>query len=279
MNKNMKKETASKKKKNWKKIVIIIVCVIAVLSVAQIAVLGAMGGLGPMSFLRDNMKSKLPGNAEQYHPENVPANTESTLSGKRLLFIGSSVTRGSAAMQKSVADYLAAVDGCVVTNDAINGTTLMDKSSRSYLSRIKNHGADEQYDAVIIQLSTNDASQKLTLGAVSDTTDAESFDTKTIIGSLEAIISYAQETWNCPVIIYTGTKYESAEYQAMVDVLPALQEKWGVSVIDLWNDAEMNAVSDEDYAFYMDDKIHPTQAGYYLWWLPKFESVLTEVLA
>jgi len=41
-------------------------------------------------------------------------------------------------------------------------------------------------------------------------------------------------------------------------------------VIDLWNNEEMNSVSQEDYKLYMFDKIHPTQAGYLKWWTPKF---------
>ena len=230
-----------------------------------------------MKFLRNNMKAKLPGNAEQYHPENVAANPDSPLQGKKLFFLGSSVTYGSAALEKSMADYLAAVDGCVVTKDAVNGTTLVDQGANSYVKRLKHHGADEQYDAVIVQLSTNDASKKATLGAVSEGKDG--FDTQTIVGAIEEIIRYAKETWNCPVLFYTGTHYDSELYGQMVETLYALQEKWDIGIIDQWNDPEMNAVSAEDYAFYMDDKIHPTQAGYYLWWLPNFERALTEALA
>lgn len=271
----MKKNAGTKKKRSWKKTLLIVVIVFAVLSVAQMAVLGALGGLGPMSFLRNNIKAKVPGNAEQYHPENVETHPDSPLAGKRLFFLGSSVTRGSAALEKSMADYLAAVDGCIVTKDAVNGTTLVDQGPYSYVKRLKSHGADEHYDAVIIQLSTNDASKKAKLGSISEGNDG--FDTNTIIGAMEEIIRYAQETWNCPVLFYTGTHYDSELYQQMVDALGPLSEKWGITVIDLWNAEEMNAVSEADYAFYMDDKIHPTQAGYYLWWLPKFEAVLTEV--
>ena len=40
----------------------------------------------------------------------------------------------------------------------------------------------------------------------------------------------------------------------------------------------MNAVGAEDYALYMADGIHPTQAGYLLWWTPKFELGLIDFL-
>ena len=41
----------------------------------------------------------------------------------------------------------------------------------------------------------------------------------------------------------------------------------------------MNAVSDKDYALYMGDSIHPTQAGYLQWWTPKFEEHLYKLFA
>ena len=178
-----------------------------------------------------------------------------------------------------MADYLQALDGCEVVKEAVNGTSLTDRNGSSYSSRLKKLDTNQHFDAVIVQLSTNDATQKLPLGVVSDSMDPASFDRSTIVGSMEAIIQYSMETFGCPVAFYTGTKYDSAEYEAMVEVLPELQEKWGIGVIDLWHNEEMNAVSEEDYAFYMNDKIHPTQAGYLLWWTPVFQEYLYDWLA
>ena len=53
-----------------------------------------------------------------------------------------------------------------------------------------------------------------------------------------------------------------------------IKEKWGIGVIDLYNDPEMNAVSSSDYSRYMADPIHPNETGYREWWLPKFEEYL-----
>lgn len=244
-----------------------------VLTAAQLYVLGALGGIGPLKFLRSSKLAKLPGNAAKYHPEHVKPLESSPLSGKRLLFLGSSVTNGSAAMEVSMADYISRLDNCQVVKEAVNGTTLVDKDRFSYLARLKALNADQHFDAVICQLSTNDATQKLPLGTIS-MEEHTNFHTDTVVGSMEAIISYVKKTWNCPVVFYTGTKYDSTEYQAMVDALYALRDKWDIGIIDLWNDAEMNAVSKEDYAFFMHDPIHPTQAGYLLWWTPKFQNYL-----
>ena len=57
-----------------------------------------------------------------------------------------------------------------------------------------------------------------------------------------------------------------------------LKEKWGFGLIDLWNSEEMNAVSEEDYAGYMSDGIHPNRTGYIEWWTPAFEKAIVEYM-
>ena len=63
----------------------------------------------------------------------------------------------------------------------------------------------------------------------------------------------------------------------MVALLPELEQKWGISVIDLWNDEAFNQISDEERNLYMADKIHPTQAGYLKWWTPRMEEDLYKI--
>lgn len=109
-------------------------------------------------------------------------------------------------------------------------------------------------------------------------TEGESFDTQTVAGAIEYVIAYSKETWDCPVIFYTGTKYDNEHYADMVDLLLKIQEKWGIGVIDLWNNTEMNAVSEEDYKLYMVNGIHPSRAGYLEWWTPVMEEYLIEYL-
>lgn len=77
---------------------------------------------------------------------------------------------------------------------------------------------------------------------------------------------------------FTASRYDSAAYEAMVDRLPELQEKWGIGVIDLWSSDEFNNLSDEDRKIYMADGIHPTKAGYRDWWGPEMERQLGKIL-
>ncbi|MFU2400135.1 MAG: SGNH/GDSL hydrolase family protein, partial [Clostridiales bacterium] len=105
------------------------------------------------------------------------------------------------------------------------------------------------------------------------------FDTKTVAGAIEYIICYAKEKWNCSVIFYTSPRYDSERYQSMVDTLKAAQEKWGISVIDMWNDDNLNAALSADMNLYMADKIHPTKAGYREIWTPFMEREIFAVMS
>lgn len=243
----------------------------AAAALGQLLALGALGGIGPLKFLRERRVEKHPGNGPEYAPEKLRTEPGSPLAGKRLLFLGSSVTYGSASLRTSMADYIGILDGCEIVKEAISGTTLADIGGQSYVARLKKVDKSQHFDAVICQLSTNDATRSLPLGKISDSGE---YDTATVAGAMEWIISWAKAVWNCPVYFYTGTRYESDAYQAMVDMLYALSEKWDIGIIDLWNDPEMTAVSREKYALYMHDPIHPTQAGYLLWWTPKFRESL-----
>ena len=193
------------------------------------------------------------------------------LDGKTFVFLGSSVTYGSASGGWSMADYIAEEFDCTVVKWAVSGTTLVTSNDNSYVARMENQmRRQKKCDHLIVQLSTNDATQNKPLGKLSDSMNKEDVDTTTIIGAIEYIIASAKEKWDCEVSFYTGTKYDSALYQQMVNALYDVQEKWGIGIIDLWNDEEMNAVSDRDYGRYMSDPIHPTKTGYKLWWGPKF---------
>lgn len=214
------------------------------------------------------------GNDIMYSVEKTQALDNSPIKGKTYIFLGSSVTYGSAAKGESFVDFLEKRDGITAVKEAVSGTCLVDEKDSSYVSRLKTIDKSINADAFICQLSTNDATKKKPLGRVSEGFDKNTFDTKTVAGAIEYIISYVKETWNCPVIFYTGTKYDSKQYEKMINLLYEIQKKWDIQILDLWNDEDMNSVSKEDYRLYMANGIHPTRAGYREWWLPKFEAQL-----
>lgn len=251
-----------------KVLLVILVCV----TLFGMCFAGYSFGAGPMGFLNNIRLGSLPGNADEYNMDLVEPLADSPLKDKNILFLGSSVTYGSASLQQGIPEYFAERFGCEYTKEAVSGTTLVDNGDSSYVQRLLNNvDKDEHYDLMICQLSTNDASKNLPLGEISDSKNPADFDTSTIVGAMEYIICYAKTTWSCDVMFYTGARYESEAYAKMVEQVLLLKEKWDIGVLDLWSDGEFNAISDSERTLYMNDDIHPTKAGYRDWWCPEME--------
>lgn len=199
---------------------------------------------------------------------------------EKVLFLGSSVTNGAAALYQSIPEYFGARMGCTFIKEAVDGTTLTDNGSDSYIRRLLNHvDADEKIDLLVCQLSTNDASKGLPLGEVSEKSVLEEFDTGTITGAMEYIICYAEQTWGCPVVFYTNARFESENYQEMVERLYQLADKWEIGILDLWSDDGFNQITETERALYMKDNIHPYKAGYRDWWGPELVRQLCDFLS
>ena len=219
-----------------------------------------------------------PGNGRRYDIRRVRPNPDSPLRGKTIFCLGSSVTAGMSSMGVSFTDCLSRADGCVIIREAVAASTMADLAPNSYLRRLKKHPAVRRpVDCFLCQLSTNDATFYSQLCRISDSFDPKDFDTNTTAGGIESVIAFAREAWDCPIVFFTGTKYDNPRYHKLVNLLLQMAEKWGITVIDLWHDPEMNRVSPEDYRLYMNDGVHPTKAGYLLWWTPALQRGLYRV--
>ena len=263
----------------WIRRIIVIIAVLAVVLEGMLQIYVAV---------EKKKRAEAPGNAEKYDVANLEKNSTSALEGKTIIFLGSSVTEGAAAEGQSFVELFEHQDGVQAVKEAKSGTTLVDSISipallafgngQSYADRIKKIDKEMDVDCVVCQLSTNDATMGKELGEVSGAESPEDFDTATVTGAMEYIIAYVKETWDCPVVFYTGSYYESDEYALMVGRLYELKEKWGIGIIDLYSDKEFNAIDEDAYGFYMYDEIHPTKAGYEEWWMPEMEKQLEEIL-
>ena len=239
-----------------------------ILSIFLILIIAAGGYVGNMLGVFNE------GNYGEYTLKKTEAISYSPLNRKTIIFLGSSVTAGYGSLGVSFADFLEKSDGITAVKEAVSGTTLVDIKSNSYVSRMIKIDKNIKADAFVCQLSTNDATKEMPLGEISDSFDANDFDTQTVAGAIEYLIAYAKETWNCPVIFYTQSKYDSENYAKMVDLILKIQMKWNITVIDFWNDAEINSITEDQRNLYLVDHIHPTKAGYKEWWLPKFKECL-----
>lgn len=227
---------------------------------------------------------------------------ESVLKGKTIYWLGSSVTVGQAAVNLSMADYLAARTGCISVKEAVSGTTILeDGDNHSYTYRIENgtnFDKNAKVDAFICQISTNDA-KKARLshrGEItgSTVTEISAFDKTTTLGGVEYIIAYASSVWHCPVYFYSGAHFDDegtrgnadpsgTDYGQLIDEVKEVANKWNaiegytVEVLDLFNDSAFNALAtDKYYKWGMNDPIHPRKAAYLQWWMPAFDKFLSE---
>ncbi len=177
-------------------------------------------------------------------------------------------------------EMIAERNEAICVKEALSGTTLVDQDASSYIQRMINKlDKGAHVDHFFCQLSTNDSGQNKPLGTLGDSKDIHDFDTHTIIGAIEYIIAYAKQTWGCAVSFYTNPYYYSEEYHSdlygkMVEALLQIKEKWGIGVLDFWNNEEMKNISDEQRQRWMADITHPTKEGYLEWWTPKFEEYL-----
>lgn len=217
------------------------------------------------------------GNGEAYSIDKLTKLEDSPLKDKKVLFLGSSVTDGMEAKRTSFVEALEIRTGLIPIKEAVSGTTLADVSDKSYISRLLNNVGEQEIDLFVCQLSTNDATKGIELGAIKNS-NGSNYKTETVTGALEFIFDHVEETYGCPTIVYTNPYFDNIEYSQMVDRLYELQEKWDIIIIDLFSDDSFNQLSESDRKLYMNDDIHPTRAGYIEWWTPVFERVLTETI-
>ena len=261
-------EQKTKKKLSKKQIAARVGIALLMFAAVDIVVIGWRFSFGPFAFIGESITANAAGNADEYDMSTVEPLADSPLEGKTVLFLGSSVTRGAKSQGQSLADYTATRLGANVIKEAVDGTTLVDNGSSSYIQRmIANVDTSQQIDLVVVQLSTNDATKGMPLGEIGDGTD-------TITGAMEYIASYAKQTWGCPVVFYTNTRYEGGDYESMVSRAKELAERGEIGLIDLWSSDEFNDITDEQRSLYMNDRIHPFKAGYRDWWGPEFERQL-----
>lgn len=213
------------------------------------------------------------GNSLRYSMMFVESLGETPLTGKKIVFLGSSVTFGSGSDGVAFPEYIEKRNACESKKYAVSGTTLADNGITSYVARFKLI-PDEKADLFVCQLSTNDATKNVPLGEISDGFDADGFDTSTVAGAIEFIIASAKEKWGCPVVFYNNPVYDSENYAAMVELLERIAGKWNIGVIDLWHS---EPITEEQRTVWMKDKIHPTKAGYLEWWTPIFEEYFYSV--
>jgi lysophospholipase L1-like esterase len=204
--------------------------------------------------------------------------TAHPLAGKTVYYLGSSITRGERGLNgnTSFVEQIAELTGNTYEKNAVSGTALAWRGNgSSYAERLTGTYDGVQFtwapsslpDALVVQFSTNDFSQGIALGTVTDGTAPESFDKATTLGAIESIIAKTKElSPNTKVVFYIGyvksTWGSLKAFQSAGDSLKTtLAHKWGIEVIDLLS-ADFIKVGGAEAQSYLADDIHPNELGY-----------------
>ena len=99
--------------------------------------------------VRLSKKASTDGNSLIYSVASTKPLPNSPLKGKTVIFLGSSVTFGSASKGESFVEFLAKRDGIKPIKEAVSGTTLVDNGPSSYISRMKTIDKNIKADAFI----------------------------------------------------------------------------------------------------------------------------------
>lgn len=240
------------------------------------------------------------GNASKYSPtwseSLVPLpDQHEKLKDRNILFLGSSITYGSATDGVSFADYIEKRDEATVMKLAVSSTNMAwkTKTDGSYVNRLTNYGPNQFIpDIFACQLSLNDSLNGIALGSVPEL-DFNDLDEEkvqelyekadTVGGAIGYITAYAQYYWpDCQIVFYTvRNNGYNTQYTKMRTMLYDAQKKYGmnqydkhmIEIIDMWSVKELTDVKShlETFCLYMYDNNHPKMAGYLHQWTPEFE--------
>lgn len=254
------------------------------------------------SVLSVTTKPSIDGNNSKYNPDksaglvSVPGDGKNELTGRNILFLGSSITKGSASEHVSFADYIEERDGANVRKLAESGTNMANPNDTgSYVHRFAKSSLGEfTPDIVACQLSLNDSTHGIGLGGL-PTIEFDQLDetyienlyngATTVGGAIAFITAYSYYNWpDCQVVFYTvRNNGYNTQYTKMRDKLYEAQDKYGserIKIIDMWSMGELTNIKSDlsTFCLYMYDNNHPKKAGYLYQWTRTFEDALIKYM-
>jgi len=200
-----------------------------------------------------------------------------SLLGKNVLLIGDSV--GSGAGWSGGFANLITEDfyGVTVNNASVSGAKLSGESIYYQMATAYQGGFAADY--IIFDGGGNDILNEDTEGTLDpDTYSADGygkeFDSNTIIGAFEHLVTNAQKFYpNAKIIFYNlyklhpaSTSVPFSKQRQVWDLLHNGCKKYGVSYVDLYNEGNFTPNSTEQWNAFMYDWVHINEAGYRRFW-------------
>lgn len=205
------------------------------------------------------------------------------LSGKKIAFLGDSITEGTGVCDLSNRYDRRIARDCglaAASNDGIGGTRIAHQSKPSEKPRYdlcfcgRVYNLDPSADAVVVYGGTNDYGHgDAPFGELSDNTPA------TYCGGVRFLMDFLRKQYKEKPIVFlaparrNGDEARSQRRQndpeaypllKYVDVIKTIAEDYGVYVLDLYRELGIDPNKEEDRTAYAPDGLHFNDAGHSL---------------
>ena len=202
---------------------------------------------------------------------------------KNAIFVGDSITAGTNCEGSTYWELLGDIlelgsaNAMATPGSCISGTSDYGSEYDPLINRFEDI---PEADLITIFMGTNDYGHDTPLGSIDDEGDVSFYGAlNTIIPALQAKYPNAKIVFITPLHRYgfgtnsaTGEEhtYDSVPNGAghtlgdYVNAIKEVCEKYGVDVIDLYTDLDLDPSADETREYYMEDGLHPNSAGHRL---------------
>jgi lysophospholipase L1-like esterase len=242
-----------------------------------------MRGVGGSSFaLTINFKSlDITTSAIWSHDDEIAA--VHPLYGKKIAYLGSSITRGNQTNGKSFVEVIAGMVGNTYLKEAQDGTALADRDN-SYVRRLENFDlAVSKPDILVVQFSTNDFAQGATLGTLAAGKDINAIDKTTTVGAIEYIAARTAELSPDTKILFCANPIEmgwgarDAFAAGLLVLKDEIAPKWGFTVLDMFTEGLTRTLTNP--TLNGSDQIHVSAHGYRYYFAPRMINAMVEMTA
>ncbi len=210
----------------------------------------------------------------------LPGQTSSSspLSGKKMLFMGDSISYGSGDSAspfrtgRAWAGRIADLTGAITTNASVSGAkvSFQNGDDNWVYSQYVPH-QNTKFDIIVMHGGVNDARHLRPVGKLSEGTDEATLkkNQSNYAGGLEWIFYNVKKTNPDAKLFFianhrldghaTGKAKNMSEY---FNIAKDACEKWGIIFIDLYNNKELNDKLETTTTKYLPDTLHLNAAGY-----------------
>ena len=167
---------------------------------------------------------------------------------------------------------------------AVNGATIRTEKENNIITQVK-AAPSEEPDLILLEGYTNDAYEGILekLGVIQGP-GAESYDNTTFCGAFEEILSTMKQRWPGAKLIYVTVHKSGGRVFAIQQglVASALQicRQWGISVMDMFHDSELDTRDPQQMAQYIMGGAgsHPNLEACMKFYVPKAAVALGELV-